>query len=96
MSRRRFLVTYDICDEKRLRNVFKVMNNYGDHIQYSVFLCELNAMERVRLETSLGKSINHREDQILFFDLGPISIEVETTIASMGKGFQPRCRTMIV
>jgi CRISPR-associated protein Cas2 len=32
-----YLVCYDICDEKRLRSVFKKMRAYGDHLQYPVF-----------------------------------------------------------
>jgi CRISPR-associated endonuclease Cas2 len=36
-----YLVCYDICDDKRLRKVFQTMRNYGDHLQYSVFECQL-------------------------------------------------------
>ena len=28
-----YLVCYDICDDKRLRRVFKVMRDFGDHLQ---------------------------------------------------------------
>jgi CRISPR-associated endonuclease Cas2 len=35
--RRNFIVTYDICDPKRLRKVFKLCKGYGIHLQYSVF-----------------------------------------------------------
>ena len=31
-----YIVCYDICDDKRLRQVFKTMRSYGDHLQYSV------------------------------------------------------------
>ena len=37
-----YLVCYDICDDKRLKKVFKVMRNYGDHLQYSVFECPVD------------------------------------------------------
>jgi CRISPR-associated protein Cas2 len=35
-----YLVCYDIADEGRLRKVFKVVG-YGDHLQFSVFECQL-------------------------------------------------------
>ncbi len=66
-----YLVCYDICHEKRLRKVFKTCRNYGDHLQYSVFECDLNEAERVKLETELNDIINATEDQVLFVSLGP-------------------------
>ena len=35
------------CDDKRLRKVFQTMRAYGDHLQYSVFECQLTAMDLV-------------------------------------------------
>jgi CRISPR-associated protein Cas2 len=66
-----YLVCYDICDDKRLRKVFKTCRNYGDHLQYSVFECDLNESEIVKLERELSEIINDAEDQVLFVALGP-------------------------
>src|SRR5690606_35574631 len=41
-----YVVTYDICEPKRLRRVYRIMLGYGDHLQYSVFRCELTDRER--------------------------------------------------
>lgn len=40
-----YLVCDDISDEKRLRKVFQAMRGYGDHLQYSVFECQLTAVD---------------------------------------------------
>ena len=40
--RHNYVVTYDISDPKRLRKVYKMMLGYGEHLQLSVFQCELN------------------------------------------------------
>ena len=40
-----YLVTYDIADAKRLRQVFKTMKNWGNHIQFSVFECQLTKID---------------------------------------------------
>lgn len=37
------LVSYDICEPKRLQKVAKVCENWGFRIQYSVFECQLEA-----------------------------------------------------
>lgn len=82
--RKRILVTYDIGDPKRLMQVYKLMRGYGDHMQLSVFSCELSRMERVELEGRLAGLINHREDQVLFVDLGPADGRGATAIRALG------------
>lgn len=80
--RRVYIVVYDICDDKRLRNVFKKMNGYGEHLQYSVFQCELSDKERALMIAELSPLINHREDQILIFSLGTAeSYNAQDTLA---------------
>jgi CRISPR-associated protein Cas2 len=79
-----YIVSYDIADDKRLRKVFKTCENYGNHLQFSVFECDLNPMERIHLENDLGKIINHDEDQILFIDLGPAEGRGERVITTIG------------
>ena len=79
-----YLVCYDICDDKRLRKVFKTCRNYGDHLQYSVFECDLNDAEMVRLERELAEIINHLEDQVLFVALGPAESRGERVIRAVG------------
>ena len=70
MSRRRFLVCYDICDPGRLRAVHSVMKAFGHAVQYSVFVCDLDQSERFALRYEIGQVINHTSDRILFADLG--------------------------
>lgn len=66
-----YLVCYDVADAKRLRKVFKTCGNFGDHLQFSVFECDLNPSEKIELEAALGEIINHDEDQVIFVGLGP-------------------------
>ena len=69
-GRKRYLVAYDIRDDKRLRRVYKTMQAYGWAMQYSVFICDLDAMELIELRTELGAIINYGEDSIAIIDLG--------------------------
>lgn len=85
--RKSFLVCYDISDDKRLRKVFQTMRGYGDHLQYSVFECQLTAADLVRLRTELAAIIHHGEDQVLFVDLGPAEGRGDRVITALGKPY---------
>jgi CRISPR-associated protein Cas2 len=87
--RQLYIVTYDICEDKRLRSVFKIMNGYGDHMQYSVFRCDLSDQEKIGLMEKLHKVLKHDEDQVLFFPLGPSGGEREKAIHAMGRSYIP-------
>jgi len=84
-----YIVTYDICDGKRLRMVFRIMNGFGDHMQYSVFRCDLTEKEKIGLIEKLHKVLKHDEDQVLFFPLGPAGGEREQNIYAIGRAYVP-------
>lgn len=70
-GRNAFLVAYDVCDKKRLRQVHKKMRGFGDPLQYSVFRCELSSQEKELMVGALSDIIHHEKDRILIIDLGP-------------------------
>jgi CRISPR-associated protein Cas2 len=78
------LICYDICDDKRLRKVFQIMRKFGDHLQYSIFGCQLTAMDLVRCRAELAKAINQKEDQVLFVNLGPAEGRGDRVITALG------------
>ena len=79
-----YLVCYDISDDKRLRKVFKTCYNFGDHLQFSVFECDLNPSEKIELELALSTIIKHDEDQVLFVWLGPSEGRGDRVISALG------------
>lgn len=91
-----YIVTYDICEDKRLRQVFTLLRGYGDHLQYSVFRCELSDKERIELIEKLAAIIKHTEDQVLFFPLGPSRGEREYGIHAVGLAYSPVCHDALV
>jgi CRISPR-associated protein Cas2 len=58
--------TYRRCLELQ---VCKTLKNFGDHVQYSVFECQLKREDFRRLEARLKKLINAREDSVRFYFL---------------------------
>ena len=86
--RTRTLITYDIGDPRRLTRVYKLMRGYGDHLQLSVFLCDLSRRERAELRARLEKLLHFREDQVLFVDLGPADGRGAEAIEALGRRYQ--------
>lgn len=70
MARRRYLVAYDIRDDRRLRQVATCMEAYGDRIQYSVFVCDLSDQELVAMRVDLEARIKPSEDSVMMADIG--------------------------
>jgi CRISPR-associated protein Cas2 len=64
------VVAYDIRDERRLRRVHLVCREWGDPLQYSVFICDLTPMERVGLIQDLLGEMNQAVDSVVLIDLG--------------------------
>ena len=46
------------------------MKSYGYPLQYSVFICDLDASEKITMRQEIGDIINHRADSIAIIDLG--------------------------
>ena len=66
----KILISYDISDNKRRRNVAKILEGHGYRVQYSVFECELTAAQIKKLQARLRKWVNLRdEDSIRFYPL---------------------------
>jgi CRISPR-associated protein Cas1 len=59
-------------------------NVYGNHLQYSIFECDLNPRERGRLEEELKGLIKAEEDQVLFVSLGPAEDRGDRVITALG------------
>ncbi len=83
--RRIYLVTYDISDDKRLRQVFKTMKGYGQHVQLSVFQCDLTPQARMAMEATLDSIVHHGEDQVIIFDLGATASDPIKDIEVLGR-----------
>ena len=70
MARRRYLVAYDIRDERRLRSIAGCMEGYGTRIQYSVFVCDLSDRERTTMRGEIEALMKSSEDSVMVIDLG--------------------------
>ena len=85
--RQRYIVTYDIADPRRLRKVFKLMKGYGEHLQFSVFRCDLSKMTLATMKAALNVAIHAQEDQVLIIDVGPTEGRGAEAFESLGKAY---------
>lgn len=94
--RRRYVVAYDISDDKRRNKVFVTLFGYGDHAQYSVFFCDLNEAELAELRAKLQGAIHHDEDQVMIVELGLAKRPLDLSLEVLGRGYEPPVRTQVI
>lgn len=63
------LVAYDICDDKRLRAVARVCEDFGVRVQYSLFECRLEEEEFTDLWLKLLEEIDEKHDRIVAYKI---------------------------
>jgi CRISPR-associated protein Cas2 len=85
--RNTYLVCYDIADDKRRDRVFRVCKNHGNHLQFSIFECDLTGMELAALHRELLEILSQAEDQVLFVRLGESGGRGDRVIAALGKPY---------
>ncbi|NOY80085.1 MAG: CRISPR-associated endonuclease Cas2 [Kiritimatiellaeota bacterium] len=62
-----FIVAYDICDPKRLRQVAKTCEEYGARIEKSVFQCDLRQEQFNAFWLELIDLIDEEEDAVVAY-----------------------------
>jgi CRISPR-associated protein Cas2 len=63
------VVSYDIPDDARRTKVCNALKDFGQHVQYSVFECDLKPRDMLRMANRLVKLINKDEDSVRFYYL---------------------------
>ena len=72
------------------------MLGFGDHIQLSVFRCELNHRELVEMRGKLAEVIHPGEDQVLFASLGRVEGRGDGAVTALGRAYLDPERLAIV
>jgi CRISPR-associated protein Cas2 len=67
-SKNWYLVCYDIRCQKRWRYAYKLLEGYGERIQFSIFRCWLSQRDREKLRWELEKILTI-EDALLLVGL---------------------------
>ena len=68
------IVVYDICSQKRLTKISSICERYGVRIQKSVFECDINESDIIRLKSEINKIIDHEKDSFIIYSI-PVNIK---------------------
>lgn len=79
------VVSYDITDDKRRTKIMKTLKNFGRHVQFSVFECELDKAAYDRLRGKLDKLVVPKEDNVRFYFFDEDAIGKIETIGTGGQ-----------
>lgn len=96
MSRKHYLISYDISNPKRLRRIARIMEGYGYRVQLSVFQCPLDDLRLEQLKADVGPAINSDEDQILIVCLGPETEQTFRRFDILGRPYRFAGRVTII
>ena len=66
----RYLIAYDIPDDRRRSRVSRVLQEFGDRVQHSVFIVDGVPSRIVRIKSTLQEKLNLKADSVLICDLG--------------------------
>ena len=64
-----YIVAYDITNDRRRNQVAKILKDFGQRTQYSVFECQISRHAYLRLQDRLKDAINRKEDSVTFYSL---------------------------
>lgn len=81
----RLLIAYDVVDDARRSRLAKLLESYGDRIQYSVFLIDVTAAQEVRLKRAAVSVIEAAVDSILYCRLGAADGPAQDRLEFVGR-----------
>lgn len=71
MTRRAWIVSYDIANPKRWRRVHALLKRKGEPLQLSVWVVQTDARGAARLEAQLRKLIDAQADRLHLIPAAP-------------------------
>ena len=93
--RNRYFVCYDVHDPQRLVQTHKKMQGYGESVQYSIFMCDLNDKEFIIMKEDLENILNLSEDRLLIINVGQTD-KSSKHIITIGMSFKTQNEASIV
>lgn len=89
MSRRdvrRFIVAYDVPDDRRRTRLATVLQSYGDRVQFSVFVVDAAEVKMRRMRRALEAVVVRAQDSVLIADLGSVMDVEASRYVVIGRG----------
>jgi CRISPR-associated protein Cas2 len=81
-EKRKFLICYDIVNDKRLRRVHNLLSQAAMRVQYSVFEAELSTADLAELQAKIMPLINSSEDKLTIYRLFRTNAKVDLALSA--------------
>lgn len=95
-SARRYVIAYDIVDDRRRDRVAKCLQTHGLRMQYSVFFVDARPARLLRLVSRLDSLIEQSEDSIMVCDLGIVDSLGSSIVTYLGNSREEPPRASVV
>lgn len=83
-----YLIMTDIADPRRLRRAARVCERWGERVQKSVYLMELNEDQLRQLQTAMRNILRLHEDSVRYYSLCSRDL-VRSCGEGLGHGLRP-------
>jgi CRISPR-associated protein Cas2 len=92
----KYVVTYDISNDKRRTKISDILGAYGVRVNYSVFEIELSERKREQLlyEIELKKLINKKYDSLRFYHLCENCVPKSFDVGNRADAFEEQDMTV--
>lgn len=71
-----YIISYDIVDDKTRLKLFKILKDYGTHVQFSVFEATLNKKQYNKMLYEINQiKINKSTDSIIIYSLNKLTMK---------------------
>jgi CRISPR-associated protein Cas2 len=82
---RRYLIAYDIADDRRRDRLAKCLQRHGDRVQFSVFVVDASPARILRLRNEIDAIVVAAADSVLLCDLGLTQSSNEPRFSFVGR-----------
>ncbi|MBD3398078.1 CRISPR-associated endonuclease Cas2 [Candidatus Micrarchaeota archaeon] len=90
----KYVVSYDVVDDRMRARVAKCLEDYGDRVQKSVFEVDIGVDRLARMCKRLEKLIDHEEDSVRIYPVCNTCLE-KVNILGVGEVLRDRRVTII-
>ena len=86
----KYLITYDIENNKRRKKVSDELEAYGYRVNFSVFECELNKTKMKKLIQKLEELIDKKKDSLRFYHVCENCVPKSFEVCNREETFEKR------
>ncbi|WP_075665311.1 MULTISPECIES: CRISPR-associated endonuclease Cas2 [unclassified Thermosipho (in: thermotogales)] len=75
-----YIISYDIKKDKKRNKISKILEEYGQRLQYSVFICQVPKKELYNILLRMNPIIDKNTDSILIIPINLSKMEIIGTV----------------